>query len=221
MCKIARNIGEERGISFLVSFLIGILIVSTTTASAVQIHAVAKNGRQIQLDGFLLEWKKADERPLGPDSTWLWDVINTREGLTGYFKADKLTCQGPWTFRFLPCRLSPYHAMEIRTDAVGSDSFFRVTHGDAGQGRDVVCEWIIPWKNICLDSGGAYQIGLFTFDACKDTLQPLILTGRMYNPKKASWGGVYGKTILLGVLLVLLFFLQKSTRGKFRKRKIK
>jgi hypothetical protein len=187
---------------------------------AVQIHPVTKNGRQIQLDGFLLEWNKADGRALDADSLWSWDVINTREGLTGYFKAEKqLVCTGPWTFRFLPCRLSPYQSMEIHTNANGADRFYRVTHSDTGQEKDAVCEWIIPWKEVCHDSTGAYQVGLFAFDACGDTVRPLILTGQVFNPKKVSWGGVYGKTILLGVLLVLLFIMQKSTKGKFRKRK--
>jgi hypothetical protein len=211
---------KEKGKLLLYNlFWLFIMFMATGSSFAVQIHPVLKNGRQIQLDGFLLEWKKADASPLGRDSTWLWDVINTREGLTGYFKAEKLACPGPWTFRFLPCRLSTYRVIEINTNAAAPDSFYRVSHAETGPDRDAVCEWIIPWKDICLDSTGAYQIGLFAFNTCKDTLPPLILTGHVFNPKKVSWGGVYGKLLLLGVLLVLLFFLQKSTRGKFRKRK--
>jgi hypothetical protein len=197
-----------------------ILSLYFVSVYAVQIHPVTRNGRQIQLDGFLLEWKKADGRVLDADSLWSWDVINTREGLTGYFKSDKqCRCTGPWTFRFLPCRLSPYQSIEIRTDAGLSDQRYRVARSDSGPQKNIACEWIIPWKDVCRDSTGAYQVGLVGFDACGDTVQPVILTGHVYNPKKVSWGGVYGKTIVLGVLLVLLFIMQKSTKGKFRKRK--
>jgi hypothetical protein len=200
---------------FLISFF--------GSAFAVQVHPVTKNGRQIQLDGFLLEWKKSDASPFGPAerSPWSWDVINTREGLTGYFKAEKpFACKGAWTFRFFPCSLSPYQTVEIRTNTAASAEFYRVSHSDSDPEKDVVCEWILPWKEVCHDSANAYQIGLVAFDACGDTVQPLILTGHVYNPKKVSWGGVYGKTVLLVILLVLLFIMQKSTRGKFRKRKL-
>jgi hypothetical protein len=197
----------------------GVLML-LSTSFAVQIHPVARDGRKIQLDGFLLEWKKSDARPLGRDSSWSWDAINTREGLTGYFKAEKQpVCKGPWTFRFLPCRLSPYLAMEIHTDPAAADSFYRVTHSETVPEKDVTCEWIIPWKNVCHDSAGEYQVGLFAFDACGDSVQPLILTGHIYNPKKPSWGGAYGKMILVGIMLVLLFIMQKTTRRKFQKRK--
>jgi hypothetical protein len=197
-----------------------IFISIFASAYAVKVCPVARDGRQIQLDGFLLEWKKADSRPLTVDSLWSWDVMNTKEGLTGYFKAEqKLICKS-WTFRLLPCRLSPYQSMEMHLDSTGSQSFYRVTHSDEGQNVAVACEWIVPWKDICHDSTGTYQVGLFAYDTCGDTIPPVILTGRLYNPKTVHWGGVYVKTILLGCLLVLLFILQKSTRGKFRKRKI-
>jgi hypothetical protein len=204
--------------------VIGVALVCFfVPAFGVQVHQVARDGRQIQLDGFLLEWKKSDAMPLGNDSSWSWDVINTREGLTGYFKSEKLPgCKDGWTFRFLPCRLSPYQSMEISTEPAGREGrFYRVAKSDNRHGAEISCEWILPWASVCHDSSGAFQVGLFAFDSCGDTLQPLILAGHVYNPKKVSWGGVYGKTILLGVLLIMLFFLQKSTRGKFRIRKIK
>jgi hypothetical protein len=203
--------------------IVCILVSFLGSVFAVQVFPVTKDGRQIQLDGFLLEWKKADTRPLGADSSWSWNVINTKEGLTGYFRSEKkLQCKS-WTFRFLPCRLSPYQSMEIRFDSTAAGTFYRVTHADSGQREAVVCEWIIPWKTVCHDSAGGYQVGLFAFDACGDTMPPVILTGRLYNPKNVQWGGVYVKFILLGGLMILLFYLQRSTRatrGKFRKRKM-
>jgi hypothetical protein len=111
--------------------------------------------------------------------------------------------------------------MALITNETVPGGFYRVTHSDEGPDKDVICEWIIPWNKVCLDSTGSYQVGLVAFDACGDSVCPQILTGHVYNPTKASWGGVYGKTILLGVLLVLLFILQKTTRamrGKFRRK---
>lgn len=208
---------QERGIFLFLSCIIGIICACFFPAFAVQIHQVSKNGRQIQLDGFLLEWNKADAKRLGGDSAWLWDAINTGEGLTGYFTTGKNPRCGPWTFRFLTQKLSLHKTMDVRTDAdVGP--FYRVARKQDGAKNDVTAEWILPWDSIWHDSSGAYQVGVFAFDTCGDTVQPLILSGHVYLPQAPSWGGVYGKAIMVGVLLVLLFMVQRRARAIQRKK---
>jgi hypothetical protein len=202
------------------------LLSFSSFAAAVQIHPVVTDGRQIQLDGFLFEWKKADSTPLGSagggTSLWSWGVINTREGLTGYFKAERgVRNSFAWQFRFLPRRLSPYSSMVLSMADDAGHRFYKVNREE---GDRPSVEWIIPWDSIGHDSSGAYQVGLFGCDTSGggDSLQPVIITGKVFHPAPPRWNGVYQKAVFVGVLMVMLFMLQRSTRatrGKFRKQK--
>jgi hypothetical protein len=187
-------------------------------ANAVQIHQVTQSGRQIQLDGFLLDWQNNAQK-LGSDSLWQWDVINTREGLTGYFKTSKPPNCSLWQFAFLPHQLSPYKRINITSNAENKTGIARVNRDSS---NTIVIEWIIPWDSISHDSAGLYQVGLFAYDACGDSLAPVIMSGHVFKAIKPLWSGVYAKAVLLGILLVLLFVMQKFTRGKFgKKRKVR
>jgi hypothetical protein len=187
---------------------------------AVEIHAIRKSGRIIQLDGFLMEWRKDSAKVWGADSLWQWDALGTREGLAGYFKADgkRLKC-ADWTFRFLPHGLSPYVTMDVRMGAKSDRTFYRIALPGATPESMMVAEWVLPWDSITVDSSGAYQIGLMAFDTCKDTLQPVIFTGRKFTPHKAAWGKVYTKGLSLAVLIVFLFYYQRRAKRTMRKRK--
>jgi hypothetical protein len=186
-----------------------------SAAPAVEIYSVAKSGRMVQLDGFLLEWNKDGAKALS-GSPWVWDAINTKEGLTGYFKAIKpLSCHD-WTFTLLPRRLSPYASMKMSTSPAAPQTFYRLTLPYGGPDSSVVMEWVIPWDSIALDSSGSYQIGLMAVDSCGDTLTPVIFNGHAYaSAAAAPWSKVYSKGIFLAVLLVLLYLLQKTTKRKF------
>ena len=215
----ATPLPQERGIVFILSYVIGIVSACIIPAFAVQIHPVTKTGRQIQLDGFLLEWKKADAGPLAGDSAWSWDVINTREGLTGYFTTGKTLRCPSWTFRFLSEKLSPYKSMDVNTRAAGRQSFYRLSEQQNGDKKEMTVEWIVPWDSIWHDSSGAYQVGLISFDTCGDTLQPLILTGHRYRQQESVWGGVYEKGVFLGIMIALLIVLQRRVKATKRKKK--
>lgn len=47
-----------------------------------------RQGRKIQVDGFLLEWKEADARSW-PNTAWLWDAVSTADGVAGYVSLPK------------------------------------------------------------------------------------------------------------------------------------
>jgi len=190
------------------------LCVLACTATAVQVRSVDRIGRSVQLDGFLLEWNKRDAAPLSNNSLWTYDVLNTREGLTGYFASAGRTRCGLWKFRFLPHRLSPYSFMEMAASLDSLRPFYRTAPLAGAAAGGIAAEWVIPWDSISHDSAGAYQVGVFAFDTCGDTIAPLILTGKMYHRKPAPWGGVYAKAVFLGAMMVVLFWLQKKTRKK-------
>ena len=208
--------GERLTVKFLVIFI----ALLTANVFAVEIHAIGKTGRAIQLDGFLMEWRKDSAKVWGADSLWQWDALGTREGLAGYFKArgKRLKCTD-WTFRFLPRRLSPYVTMDVCMAEKADQTFYRVALPGATPDSMMVAEWVVPWDSITTDSSGAYQIGLMAFDGCMDSLQPLIFTGRKFTPHKAAWGKVYTKGLSLAVLIVFLFYYQRRVKRTMRKRK--
>jgi hypothetical protein len=208
-----------RPLTNIIVFFFPAFLAIAGTACAVQIRPVERDGRTIQLDGFLLEWKKADARPLAQGSFWYYDVCNTREGLTGYFTTARDPVCGPWTFRFLHHRLSPYVYMELQSRPDSSKPFYKISSTAVDAEKGLAAEWLIPWDSIWHDTTGVYQVGLFAFDTCGDTLQPLIFTGHVYHQKAPMWGGVYVKAIVLGLLMILLFFLQKRARAIVRDRK--
>ena len=164
------------------NYLVGLLfLVAAPMVGAVEVHSVLRNGRSIQLDGFLLEWKQSDSRFLSKDSLWRYDVINTREGLTGYFASTPHFKCGLWKFRFLPHQLSPHAGMDLIASLDSLRPFYRTAPLSNAPKGGIAAEWIIPWDSIWHDSMGAYQVGLFAFDTCCDTISPLILTGHVYH----------------------------------------
>ncbi len=183
------------------------------TSQALVVRNVTRDGRAIQLDGFLLEWKKSEASYLPSDSHWVYDVVNTREGLTGYCAtAGRSTC-GLWKFRFLPHSLSPYAFMEMRACLDSLRPFYR-TAPLPGVSGGIAAEWVIPWDSIWHDSAGNYQVGLFAFDTCGDSAQPLIFAGRVYRSRPAPWGGVYLKAIVLGSMMIALYYLQRRAKKR-------
>jgi hypothetical protein len=203
-----------RALTMAFVFSCGALLSFWGPARAVQVRNVDRDGRAIQLDGFLLEWKKSDAAYLAKDSLWLYDVINTREGLTGYFATGKKASCGLWKFRFLPHRLSPYSSMEMQASLDSLRPFYRTAPLAGAVQGGIAAEWVVPWDSIWHDSTGTYQVGLFAFDTCGDTVQPTIFAGRVYHPKPAPWGGVYLKLVLLGGMMIVLYYLQRRARKR-------
>jgi hypothetical protein len=206
-----------RPLTNVIAFFLAVLLAAGTVC-AVQMRPVERDGRTIQLDGFLLEWKKADARPLAPGSPWYYDACNTREGLTGYFKTENGSLCRPWKFRFLHHRLSAYAYMELQTRTDSAKPFYRISTGEGTAEKGLVAEWLIPWDSIWHDSSGAYQVGLFAFDTCGDTLEPVIFSGHVYRQREPRWGGVYEKGIFVGIMIALLIVLQWRVRAIKRKK---
>ena len=210
------------GVKFFTTavFFIATLVVFSD-AYSLTTFTIAKTGRRVQLDGFLLEWAKDSAKVMEKDSRWTWDALNTKEGLTGYFKAPA-GAGDDWTFTFLPQRLSPYSKMQLSFAPDSAQSFYRVSRPSNSLDSSMVAEWIIPWENIGTDSSGEYKVGIMAFDGRGDTLPAILLYGRaFYEKAPAPWGKVYLKAAILMALLIALFYVQKKVKKKtaFRKKK--
>lgn len=175
---------------------------------------IAKTGRKVQLDGFLIEWPKDSAKKMSPDSPWRWDAMNTREGLTGYFKAPA-SVGNDWTFSFLPQRLSSYSKLVVSFSSDSGQSFYRISRPGNNSDSSVIAEWVIPWTRIAVDSLDDYKVGIVANNDRGDTLPAMVLSGRAVRENgPSSWGRVYLKAILLGALVTMLFYVQKKIKKK-------
>jgi hypothetical protein len=175
-------------------------------------YTIAKTGRKVQLDGFLLEWPKDSAKKIRSDSPWRWDATNTKEGLTGYFKAPASVGED-WTFSFLPQHLSPYSKMELSIATDSAQSFYRVSRPGNNLDSSITAEWIIPWKHIGIDSLGEYKVGITACNRRGDTLPALVFSGKAIADRAvSSWGDVYFKAVVLTMLLGVLFYVQKKVK---------
>jgi hypothetical protein len=193
--------------------ILGILIPMEVVALTP--YTVPKVHHRIVLDGSLGEWKKDCAKTLGTRLHMLWDAVSVQEGLAGYFKvAPEGNKKTEWSFSFFPRNLSSYSKMQLSIPPAEKQSFYK-------QGADSLsAEWIIPWDSITVDSSGLYRVGIEAFDNLGDTLDPLILSGRVFSGKaNASWAKVFSKGIFLVILLIFLFFLQKKAKiNQYRSR---
>ena len=197
-----------------------VCVVWITAGHSMQIYPITKTGRLIQLDGFLMEWKKDSAKTLGSSTQWHWDAVATREGLAGYISVSGAPACSTWTCTFLPRKLSPYMQMVVRIDTVASNTFYRVSREKRGTGTKITAEWVIPWDSIAIDSlSGYYKIGCMVDAAGGDTLAPIVFTGKKYVEKKAGWGAVYAKGVILAVLLAGVLLSQFMLRRAKRKRR--
>jgi hypothetical protein len=189
-------------------FVIG-FIVSCVWAE--EVYTVNKSGRMVQLDGFLLEWNRDSAKALTGNSCWMWDAINTREGLTGYFKTSNRPECNRWTFKFVPGK----EVAVLSTLPDVGQSLCKVIQSDADS--SISAEWIIPWDRIAIDQSGAYRIEFTASDTCGDTLEPIIFKGhKVLGNKKNSYGNIYIFAEMAAALF--LFFLLLRKYKKFGKR---
>jgi len=180
-----------------------------------QTYSVTKTGRMIQLDGFLMEWKKDSAKTLGSAMQWHWDAVATKEGLAGYITAPAALPCSVWTSTLYTRNLSPYSHMDIHSTAALTSGFYRISRGK----ESVIAEWVLPWDSIAVDSSGRYIIGCVISTQCGDTLAPIVFTGQKYREQKAGWGAVYSKGIMLTILLAFVLFSQLLLRRTKRKKR--
>jgi hypothetical protein len=196
------------------SFLFIIIFALLFDAFPMTTFIVAKTGRKVQLDGFLLEWPKDGAKKMGAASLWMWDALNTKEGLTGYFKAPA-AAGNDWTFLFLPERLSSYSKMKLSFSSDSGQSFYRISRPGSSLDSSMTGEWVIPWATIAIDSLGKYKVGIVAYSDRGDTLPAMVLAGEAPRENAPpSWGKVYFKAALLVALLGVLFYIQRKIKRK-------
>jgi hypothetical protein len=174
---------------------------------------IERHGRKIQLDGFLLEWGQKTVRPWPDSDLWRLDVINTPEGLAGYFHTDTAICSS-WTFTFDSHRND--EPVTIRIPAAASNIYKVDSSPDGSTGY--VIEWLIPWSLIMEGNDSSYVIELDGKSSCGDTLTNLLLSGFTAPPPKIFNRRIVTQIVLIAILVAAYATIRVRLRRQNRRR---
>lgn len=176
--------------------------------------------KNIQLDGFLVEWSKADAAVLTADSAIVVDVKRTQEGIAGYFRAHLEDTCVPYRFSFYPVS-SPHQwnqTIRLDTSEIHSDSshsWYAIFTGESASGKVVVAEWLVQTATVSGDSSGDYGLGIVAGNPCTDTLA--LVTISVPQESSSDDPGIWTprlimQVILIGILLVSFLFLRAHAK---------
>lgn len=184
------------------------------------VYEVKDNGRRIQLDGFLLEWKPSLARPFGNNIEFVCDAAKTPEGLSGYCKSKNPVSCGDWTISVFN-ELNHEEIVKIRCLRNGiaeKNSYYQYDYERFVSSGQLVTEWVIPWEMLIGNASDTFKLGFATVSVCGDTLPVLSLTGKMNSGEKNSiWSGTAFRAGIIAVLTIVFIAL----RRKIRKRTIR
>jgi|WetSurMetagenome_2_1015567.scaffolds.fasta_scaffold16751_4 hypothetical protein len=188
------------------------------SAYSLDTASISTSGRRIQLDGFLLDWVEKGRHVWKNSHGWVWDAVNTPEGLAGYFHCGMVACSS-WTFyadlhRF---KTRPWN-MALGDSSQSGDAGFKAARTARDTMFSITFEWIIPWDSLALDSSGAYAVHIAAESGCADTLDPFLIVGRMGTAVSALPPRFTQRVVLIVVLLAVFIALQLAMRKKTRRR---
>ncbi len=183
---------------------------------------VSMDGRNIQRDGFLLEWDIDQSRRFAPGLDIRWDAMNTPEGFAGYvqypYSADKC---GTRTFFFEREEADTILVMELQTPGPEGKAY-NVHLDTERQDSLIAAEWLIPWTELKPDSGGNYRIRLSVQDSCDQQAPTLVISGKTNLLKKDAPETISSpRLIFQGVIIAILLIAYILVRAQAKKLKKK
>jgi hypothetical protein len=176
---------------------------------------VEKNGRRIQRDGFLMEWKEEEARPFGEGLLWSWQAMNTSEGLAGYLKGPAGGRCAPVVFFFcLPAQRDPLFSISMDTVSERGP-LYSIAPLPGGNGA--AAEWVIPWGSWGTESGG-FELTVTGINRCADTLGTFTLSGNApaarFTPHSKR---LFIQAALIAALASLFFWLRARAKRQIRR----
>lgn len=203
-----------QNLNFRFIFFISIILFFGNDIFA-QNYSINRYGRKIQLDGFLLEWSSKTAHPWNSDSQFVWDAINTPEGLAGYLHSRYLPSCSKWTF-LITSQNSSAEPLTIKIEKdsmLNRSSMYQVDIQAFVSSGLITVEWLIPWTKISVDNSGLYKLCLNGYSACGDSLHPIVLNGSKQSKKTFVWRGTAIRAGVIAVLSVIFILM----RGKIRR----
>lgn len=190
-----------------ISVLILLLFVAVSAEVSVDIVRESKN---IQVDGFLMEWNSENARRW-KDSDWSWDAMNTPAGVAGYFTLGEEEPCSSWVFEITP--QGEDREFRIRIPDVFDGEFYAVDEARYDSvGRPTV-EWLIPWSALGKEKAvGKYSVRMMAGSECDDNLEPVVLNGIREEKVKIITPKLISKGLLIVLLLVLYVRVRKFVK---------
>jgi hypothetical protein len=195
---------------FLIFISIAIAAHSIFADPGITADISSRQGRRVQIDGFLLEWNSQNASPWG-DSQWMYDAINTADGVAGYFTSQTASSCSAWVFTIDP--LIHGKAIEIRIPEETASEFFAFDRGSFENYGIHTVEWVVHWDVLGEKISCEYRLLLNAASACGDTLPQITLT-TCHAPDAApesSWP-VYIIMALAGVMTGVIVAVRRRRR---------
>ncbi|HEX2957396.1 MAG TPA: hypothetical protein VHO70_11220 [Chitinispirillaceae bacterium] len=176
---------------------------------------IDRYGKRVQIDGYLVEWSEKTSKKWDSTGNWQWDVVNTPEGISGYFRS--LTAQ-PCSSLNVTIESSggkkPF-TLDINSGIAPRNAFFRIDQELYKESKKLVIEWVIPWDQADIDRLGRYALDIRGNNRCGDTISSIMITGNKEPPAKI----ITGKIIIQAVFIVILLSLYIVVRIKIMRQK--
>jgi hypothetical protein len=182
---------------------------------------IDRYGKRTQLDGYLIEWSEKQSKKWDSSGKWFWDVVNTPEGISGYFRSAGAVSCSSWTIIIESSGNEKPFRISFPSDSAIQHSFYRIDQELYKDSSKLVIEWVVPWNDADVDSKGKYALDIRAHTVCGDTLPSIMITGSKEPPKKIITSKIVIQTAVIVLLLILyIFFRIKIRPRKPRKRSL-
>jgi hypothetical protein len=180
---------------------------------------IDRYGKRIQLDGYLIEWSEKHSKKWDSSRNWFWDVVNTPEGISGYFRSEGAVACSSWTIIIESSGNGKPLRINFPSNSADQLSFYRIDQELFKDSSKIVIEWVVPWKDADIDSKGKYALDIRAHSVCGDALPSIMITGSKEPPKKVITNKMIFQIIFIVILLILyILFRIKIRPQKPRKR---
>lgn len=195
----------------LIVLVITLLLLPSLIASA----DIVRDGRKIQLDGFLMDWIEKHRQAWNGSTFWSWDAVNTEEGVAGYFHAAGAAPCSSLVFKVDDGRHVTRDMVVSGVNGVESTLYcVNLNQERRGGYGTITVEWLLPWDSIATDVNGTYSINFRGSSNCGDSLSPIFLTGRRFSVQNSRPGYFNVRLGLIIALLAVFIVLQMRIRKK-------
>lgn len=185
--------------------LMAMTIIACSAYAGSEIINVDRQGRRVQIDGFLLEWNQNTARQWG-SSPWMWDAVNTVDGLAGYFTTRSAPPCSGWAFTITAVNTGRVIEIKIPEETAGGN--FAFDRGSFENYGTYTAEWFVPWDFLG-DGASGYKLLISAVDTCGGSLPQIALAAA--RPPESSLT-IYVVILLAGVLTIILAAVRRKGR---------
>jgi len=183
------------------------LMVVACQVSADIAADVARYGRRVQVDGFLLEWDRQNAAEWGGGSLWAWDALNTADGVAGYFASRDATPCSSWTFTIG----ADGKPIVIKVPEQTAGEFFAFDKGTFESAGIYTIEWLVPWDII----GDENAVTVNAADSCGSALETLRLNIVRESPPDGSYFIYIVITfVLIAIIAAAYMYIRRKSKRK-------